>query len=97
MIYNYDIVYTYMYAARHSKTYNPSIACMHALVVCQLRDQPTHQDLTHKYTACMHIYLYYHACIGHGPFSHMFEYGVYEQLKCEEPDNDKLPEKWKVL
>ena len=23
--------------------------------------------------------------IGHGPFSHMFEYGVYEQLKLEYP------------
>ena len=23
--------------------------------------------------------------VGHGPFSHMFEYGVYEQLKLEYP------------
>ena len=25
--------------------------------------------------------------IGHGPFSHMFEYGVYKQLKLEYPED----------
>ena len=36
--------------------------------------------------------------IGHGPFSHMFEYGIYEQLKLEYPDKFKeaSPQKWEV-
>ena len=34
---------------------------------------------------CMFITLNNNIYIGHGPFSHMFEYGVYEQLKLEYP------------
>jgi hypothetical protein len=39
--------------------------------------------------------------IGHGPFSHMFEYGIYEQLKLEYRDEFQaaqlqLDQKWEV-
>ena len=41
--------------------------------------------------------------IGHGPFSHMFEYGIYELLRLEYPDkfliqNQEVtvPQEWEV-
>ena len=51
--------------------------------------EPAFESLKQTYgiivCMCMANSIKFSFNVGHGPFSHMFEYGVYEQLKLEHP------------
>lgn len=44
----------------------------------------------HARTIDLYVYMHEYFLLGHGPFSHMFEYGVFEQLKLEYYDQTEV-------